>query len=187
MVSGASCGSSQAFSVDQRLGLSRRFAAALCGALLLAGCGGDDEGGDRTATAQTVTSPATATETETTETVSVPTEQTEARTGTSPEDQPGGAGDEEPARSQALFTGSGGKVRPTVVRVPAYIAIRIELRSGDGDTYALRFGNRTLRVDRSVGSFSASFSGLRPGKALTGEPVGRGNRVRVEATAEPGP
>jgi hypothetical protein len=162
--------------------------AALGLALLLgfaAGCGGDDEPG-KTATAQTETAPTTATETERTETVTVPTE-TQTQTSTSPEDQPGGAGDEEPARSQALFTGRGGRVRPTVVRVPAYISIRVELRSADGAAYALRFGNRTLRVDRSVGSVSASFSGLRPGNTLTGEPVNGGNRVRVEATAEPGP
>jgi len=167
----------------------------LCVAVLfVAGCGGDDEGAGK-ATAPAPSPPRTKTEAERSEAASVPSARTETgrspekqpRTGQSPEKHPGGAGDEEPARSQALFTGRGGRVRPGVVRVPSFIAIRVELRSADGATYALRFGNRTLRADRSASSVSASFSGLRPGKGLTGEPVGDGNRVRVEATAEPGP
>jgi len=125
------------------------------------------------------------TESARTETATTGTDTTE--TAESPEEQPGGAGDEQPARSQALFSGRGGRVRPAVVRVPAYIAIRVELRSADGAAYALRFGDRTLRVDRNLGSVLADFSGLRPGKTLVGEPVGSGNRVQVEATAEPGP
>jgi hypothetical protein len=153
---------------------------------LAAGCGGDDEEPERTATA-----PATETEGTTEEATEGETE-TEAReeeteTETeSPEDQPGGAGDEEPARSQALFTGRGGRIGPRVVRVPAFIAIRVELRSSDGRTYTLRIGGRTLRVDRDVDSVSARFDGLRPGKALAGT-AADGSRVRVEATAEPGP
>ena len=59
----------------------------------------------------------------------------------SPEDQPGGAGDEEPARSLALLTGEGGRITPPTVRVPAFISIRVELRSGDGREYGLRFGD----------------------------------------------
>ena len=38
--------------------------------------------------------------------------------------------------SQALFTGRGGRLTPRVVRVPPFIAIRVELRSADGATYA---------------------------------------------------
>jgi hypothetical protein len=154
---------------------------------VVAGCGGDDESSGKATAPQTQPAPKTATETERTNTVTVPSGRTETQTSTSPEKQPGGAGDEEPAHSQALFTGRGGRVRPAVVRVPAFIAIRVELRSADGATYGLRFGSRTLRADRDVSSVSASFAGLRPGKTLTGVPVGGGNRVRVEATAEPGP
>jgi hypothetical protein len=158
--------------------------AALVVTLALAGCGSDEE----STTPKAQTAPTTASETEQTETVTVPSETTgSTQTATSPEDQPGGAGDEEPARSQALLTGRSGRIKPTLVRVPAYIAIRVELRSADGGSYGLRFGSKTLRVDRTVGSRTADFSGLRPGKALVGEPVAGGNRVRVEATAEPGP
>jgi hypothetical protein len=156
-------------------------AAALAAAL--AGCGGDNEKSDtapkppaRTVTstdrtASTATSPAPKTETGRT------------LTSTSPEQAPGGAGDENPARSQALLTGRGGRISPPVVRVPPYISIRVELRSADGRTYTLRIGRRRITAGGQISSASASFPGLRPGKVL----VGAGNPVRIEANAEPGP
>jgi hypothetical protein len=159
--------------------------------LAAAGCGGDDENekaatgaGPRTQTTeatQTQTSPSTE---KTTATAPAKTTTTEP---TSPEDQPGGAGDEEPARSQAQFTGRAGRIGPRVVRVPAFIAIRVELRSADGGTYALRFGRRTLRAGGDVSSVSAEFDGMRTGESLIGRPIGAGNAVRVVANAEPGP
>ena len=121
-------------------------------ALAAAGCGGDDE--------PATTAPATTAETETatTETMTTPAEtQTETApaettpatgTGTSPEDEPGGAGDEEPARTLALFTARGGQIGPRLVRVPAFISVEVELRSADGGDYALRFGS----VDGEAGS-----------------------------------
>ncbi len=159
-------------------------AAAL--ALALAGCGGDDE--------ETVTPPAATTPTATeTPTVPEPPE-TEATTppetapATSPEEQEGGAGDEVPAESLALLTGRGGQITPRVVRVPAFISIRVELRSADGAPYVLRFGRSTLAVRDEVRSVSHRFDGLRPGSALVGKSAtGAGNQVRIEATAEPGP
>src|SRR4051812_591599 len=181
----ASCRSSQALSVDQRRSWIVPFIAALAAGIALAGCGGGDEG----TTSNAAPAPKTATETESTDTVTVPKETTETTgtsgTATSPEDQQGGAGDEEPARSQALFTGKGGRIRPTVVRVPSFIAIRVELHSGDGKAYALRFKGRILQVDGTIRSVSRNFAGLRPGKVLAGTGVNGSNAVRVEATAEP--
>ncbi len=171
-------------------------------AVLLAGCGSDDERADTettpsTATTETQTETAeTETETETesepeteTETGPATTETTAPETGptTSPEDQPGGAGDEEPARSLALLSGRGGRITPRVVRVPAFISIRVELRSADGAPYALRLNGRTLRAGGPIGSASTLLDGLRPGAAVVAKGVGGGNSVRIEATAEPGP
>jgi hypothetical protein len=99
----------------------------------------------------------------------------------------GGAGDEEPARTLALFTGRDGRITPRVIRVPAFISVRLELRSADGGTYGLRFGDKTITTGGELGSHSTTIDGLRPGKAIAGTPTGAGNRVRVEATAEPGP
>jgi hypothetical protein len=104
-----------------------------------------------------------------------------------PEDQPGGAGDEEPARTLALFTAKDGRITPRVVRVPAFISIQVELRSPDGQKYGLRFGDVTITAGGGLNSVSTTIDGLRPGKAIVGTPVGQGNRVRIEATAEPGP
>jgi hypothetical protein len=185
---------------------SRPLMAACLLALVLAvgACGDDDdESAEATATtpAETTTTEETApettpdeteTETETeTEQEPEPEPDTETAPSGSPEDQPGGAGDEEPARTLALFTGENGRIVPRVVRVPAYISIRVELRSADGRPYGLAFATDTssvrVRVSGALGSVSSTIDGLRPGQAITGNPIGNGTPVRIEATAEPGP
>jgi hypothetical protein len=179
------------------IGISpRKFTVKLSSALVIAlvlavsGCGGDDEESSATPRTDPVTTP-----TQTT-TVEAPTEteqespeaETETAPGeTGPEDHPGGAGDEEPARTLALFTAEDGRITPRVVRVPAFIAIQVELRSKDGSKYGLRFGDVTITAGGGLSSVSTRIDGLRPGKAITGEPTGPGNPVRIEATAEPGP
>lgn len=90
-----------------------------------------------------------------------------------------------PARSQALFTGRAGAIRPRLVQVPPFIAIRVELRSADGRAYSLRFGDRSIAVGRDIQTASTVFDGLRPGRRLIG--VGATGRIVVEASAEPGP
>lgn len=156
--------------------------------MALSACGDDDEDAS--------TAPAASTPAETTATESTPTEteeeepegtETETTPSESPEDEPGGAGDEEPARTLALFTGRDGRITPRVVRVPAFIQVQVELRSGDGAAYSLRFGDVTVRAGGDINSTSTSIDGLRPGEGITGKPGGAGNRVRIEATAEPGP
>jgi hypothetical protein len=163
-----------------------------CAALLaaLAGCGGDDNT-DATTTptvAETETTPAL---TDGIETIRERTAETQAQTApsteTSPEAMPGGAGDEEPARTLALFTAQDGRITPRVVRVPAFIAVKVELHSADGATYALRFGDTTITAGEQFDSVSTTIDGLRPGAAIVGRPQGAGNPVRIEATAEPGP
>jgi hypothetical protein len=181
-------------------------ACLLALALAVGACGDDDEErAERTATSPSRTPTETTTTEETapeeTETESETETETESETesenetetapGASPEDQPGGAGDEEPARTLALFTGEGGRITPRVVRVPAFISIRVELRSADGQEYGLLFVNETsrvsMRISGALGSTSSTIDGLRPGQAIIGKPVGTGTRVRIEATAEPGP
>jgi hypothetical protein len=184
--------------------VTRRLAPVVLALLVaLAGCGGDDEESAATTEAAppptaepapTETEAATEAETEETqaeETEAEPEPEPEpgepAEPPPSPEDQPGGAGDEEPARALALLTGEDGRITPRRVRVPAYISIRVELRSQDGQEYGLRFDGDTLRVSGGLSSVSTTIDGLRPGEAAVGTPTGPGNRVRIEATAEPGP
>jgi hypothetical protein len=187
-------------------------AFVLAVALALGACGSDgEERAGTTATSPTRTEGERAatsrgeTETEATETETTRPEagpeppEPGGRTGPeagrspspSPERQPGGAGDEEPARTLVLFTGEDGRISPRVVRVPAFISIRVELRSADGRPYGLEFESETarvrLRTSGRLGSVSSTIDGLRPGEAITGSPTGARNRVRIEATAEPGP
>jgi hypothetical protein len=157
-------------------------------ALAVSGCGDDDE---QPSSAPATTAPA---DTATTETEATPTEMEQeppstesVPTESTPEDQPGGAGDEEPARTLALFTARDGRITPRVVRVPGFISIQVELRSPGGQKYGLRFGDVTITAGGGLNSVSTTIDGLRPGKAIVGTPVGPGNRVRIEATAEPGP
>ena len=157
-------------------------------ALAVSGCGSDDEQASSTpattATTETAATESTPAETVTEESPGVKTETTPAEL---PEDQPGGAGDEEPARTLALFTAKDGRITPRVVRVPAFISIEVQLRSADGDKYKMRFGDTTITAGGGLSSVSTTIDGLRPGKAIVGTPEGPGNRVRIEATAEPGP
>lgn len=171
-----------------------RVAAALVvGLLVVAGCSDDDDEPETTATspppateateAETVTEPEVETEVETETEI-----ETEVETETSPEDEPGGAGDEEPARSLALFTASGGRVTPRVVRVPSFISVRVELRARDGGPYTLTIGGQRLEAGGQLSSVSVTLEGLRPGEAYVGRLSGAAaGRVRVSATAEPGP
>jgi hypothetical protein len=160
------------------------LAALVALALSVSACGDDDD-------EPSTTSAVTTSETEATE--SVPTEtETEAEAepppvettppAESPEDEPGGAGDEEPARTLALFTARGGRIAPRVVRVPAFISVQVALRAPDGGDYALRFGSVTVKSGAGH-----TFDGLRPGESMVGRPVGQGNPVTISATAEPGP
>jgi hypothetical protein len=169
----------------------RRLAlAALAFALVApAGCGGDDE----PQRADTASEPPPARSEKTQSTEAEKTEPAERapkkkRRPASPEDQPGGAGDEEPARVQALFTGRGGRITPRVVHVPPFIAVRLSLRSADGRDYGLRFpGRGSVRTGRRATTVSTTLEGLRSGVAINGLPAGSGNRVQIVADAEPGP
>ncbi len=176
------------------IGISaRKFTLNLLAAVVIAlalpvsGCGGDDEEPASLPTDPVTTPAQTATAEAPTNTEEEPQEPETAPPESGPEDQPGGAGDEEPARTLALFTASDGRITPRVVRVPAFIAVQVELRSKDGREYGLRFGDVTITAGGDLSSVSTKIDGLRPGKAITGEPTGPGNRVRIEATAEPGP
>jgi hypothetical protein len=162
--------------------------ALIAAVLVPAGCGGDDEKTPTTqgGTARTETATTESTPTESAERPSETTE-TSAQPTTAPEDMPGGAGDEEAARVLALFTARGGRITPRVVRVPAFIRVKVELRSADGRTYGLRFGDTTITAGGQFDSVSTAIPGLRQGEAVTGRATGAGNPVRIEATAEPGP
>lgn len=166
------------------------------------GCGGDDDerGSPRSPSSDTRTAPTTHTKTEAADANSdadrrpPPTNNVASGDGRteagsegvgSREDQPGGAGDEISAETQAEISGEGGELSPGRVRVPPFIAIRVELRSVDGAAYRLSGGGKRIAVGGAVKSASAEFAGLRPDKRLILS--GPSGRVVVEPSAEPGP
>jgi hypothetical protein len=105
---------------------------------------------------------------------------------TAPEDQPGGAGDEEPIGVNADFTGRSGRVSPRIVKVPPFIAVTVTLTSADGDDYVVRIGGNRLVTGPGVKHAKVKLAGLHQGGAYTGTVQG-GGTVRIEASAEPGP
>ena len=148
-------------------------------------CGDDDEQADRPAeTTPTVPTlpPVTTPPPETTPTQKEPDPDTEPRE-VPPEEQ---QGDEEPIRSEAVFTGRDGRLTPRAIRVPAFIAIRVILRSTDDRIYSLRIGGSELIIgDAGRRVAELELDGLLPDESYAGKsPQGD---VRVVASAEPGP
>ncbi len=171
---------------------------ATVAALTLAACGDDDEpsyGGGSTGATTTERTEPPLTETEETETAPAPGDTTggdeaddggaKAPSKVPSEDQEGGAGDEIPASSQALVTGDGGKLSPSTVRVPPFIAIRLRLRSADGVEYELTGGGKTVKAGGEIETAGTSFDGLRSGEKLVLK--GPAGNVTIVANAEPGP
>lgn len=123
-------------------------------ALVLAGCGStDDDSPDgrfvepETTPAETATATAPAEQPVTiTEQVPAPATQTAtapAPTPTSPEESPGGAGDEEGIQVAARFTlGSGGSLSPDGAQVPAFLGVSVVVDNQDSTAHRLEVGDR---------------------------------------------
>jgi hypothetical protein len=102
-----------------------------------------------------------------------------------PEEQ---QGDEEPIRSEAVFTGKNGRLTPREIRVPAFIAIRVILRSADAGVdqgYSLEIAGQRLAIGHARPVDELELDGLLPNESYEGKSP-QGN-VRVVASAEPGP
>src|SRR4051794_15325924 len=106
--------------LDRELAL-RRPPIVLAWAVLVlaAGCGGSRE--PAATPAATPTPTATVTVTATPSTAPTPT----ATASPSPEDQPGGAGDEQPPRVPLEFTLGDGGLRPATISVPAFLGLEL--------------------------------------------------------------
>ena len=163
------------------------LAAAVLAGLTLGACGGDDEPAESTTVETTPGwtpyAPVTTPPPETTVREDKPKDpDLEPRTVPQEEQE----GDEEAIRSEAVFTGRDGRLTPRVIRVPAFIAIRVILRSPRADEdYRLTIGGEQLAIGHGRAVDEAKLAGLPPNKAYSGTSPQGG--VRVVASAEPGP
>jgi hypothetical protein len=168
-----------------------RFKAALViGLLARAGCGG----GGTTTTSSTPAATAPQTQTQANglgtsepeiETTTTPTRKKKKN----PENQQGGAGDETPIATQALFTAKGGKVSPSRIRVPPFIAVKVVLRAKDEKGYTLVVNGKEVAVGEGRTEATVRLDGLRAGaKYVLHNQFGNKPRTLViVANAEPGP
>lgn len=120
------------------------------------------------------------------DTVRAPAETSPPMNAVAPEDQEGGAGDEEPIRVPATFTFTrDGAVRPPVVAVPAFFQIALRGVSRDGEPHEIVFQGTRIAVPAG-GRAGARVEGLKEGRY----PVaidGRENAATIVSGAEPGP
>jgi hypothetical protein len=173
----------------------RSRAALVIGLLALAGCGGGGgSSGTKAASApppsvSTTTTAPTPSATVPSQTAPAPKKKTPTKTATSPEQQPGGAGDETPIATQALFTGKGGKVSPSRVRVPPFIAVKIVLHAKDEKGYTLLVDGKEVAVGEGRTKATVRLDGLRPGAkyVLHNQFGNKPGTLVIVANAEPGP
>ena len=166
----------------------------MAGLLLgLGACGSDDEKSETTATSPPATQEETVTEEQETETEAEPGVEppaTETEPGTAPVAR--GRAGRGGRRGAGAHPGAVHRRRGPDQAAPGARA-RLHLDSSgaalarDGNSYGLTFAGRTIEVSDGLGSVSTTFDGLRPGEVLVGQVMGAPGRVRIEATAEPGP
>jgi hypothetical protein len=161
----------------------RRVAAAVIAAVLAVAAGGCGDDGAATVAEQATSAPAAATATAavpttTTPATATPTATTPATTGTAPtattgvppggdgagEDQPGGAGDEEPIRVPAAFRVQGATITPRQITVPAFLPVALAVTAvGDRRRVTVDApGAGTLDV-AAGGTARRMLDGLKPG------------------------
>ncbi len=182
-------------------------------ALTAAGCGGDDTtsatvvqgpttavgpatGPDATVPTTTVVTPTTSTSTSTstrpTATTGLPPGGVKpTTTGGAPaggEQGEGGAGDEEAARVPVTLTADGGALSPTVVTIPAFLAIELQV-SAKGSAEKLTIaapGGGTLSVAAGQ-TATKRLAGLKPGDYPVTTAGGGKTVLHVVNGGDPGP
>jgi hypothetical protein len=149
------------------------------GVVFLTGCGG---GGEQAA-APTATATGTPAATATTAPSATATPTITATT--SPEDQEGGAGDEQPARVPLEFTLSDGGLRPAKISVPSFLGLELIVHNQTGQPQRVTLeGSGDVDVPAND-TARAHFEGRRPGTYNVD--AGAAGHAQVVVGVEPGP
>jgi hypothetical protein len=158
--------------------LRRLAAALLVVTAVVAACGDDDEPAAGPAGTATATPTATATATPS----STPTPPAEsggtggaaspengggtggAAAPGNPEDQPGGAGDEEAARVPVEITVGADGITPRRVSVPAFLALQVVVHNERSEQVIVRLEGAEPMTVGPGATFTANLDGRRPGR-----------------------
>jgi hypothetical protein len=159
---------------------------ALLVAAALAGCGGDDEQTAAPATPSPAPSAATDTPTATPTETAIPSPTaTDAPTPENPEDQPGGAGDEEEIRVPVEYTLRERGISPPQVAVPAFLALELIINNETADTVVVRLDGAEPMTVAPGETGRARLPGRKKGQyVLDASPVGQALLI---TGAKPGP
>jgi hypothetical protein len=156
--------------------VARTLLAVLVVAAAVAGCGGDDD--------QTAAPSPAATETPTPSPTA--SASTQPLPSVSPEDEPGGQGDEQPIRVPAEFTfADGGAVKPTQVAIPAFFTIQLIVHNTTSQPIDVSFdGDKVLTVDAG-GTGKKELEGRKRGSYVLD--AGSAGQALIVTGAKPGP
>jgi hypothetical protein len=163
--------------MSARINRHMRILALWAGVVFLTGCGG----GNEPAAAPTATATPTATVTATPSATASATPTATA----SPEDQQGGAGDEQPARVPLEFTLTDGGLSPATISVPGFLGLELIVHNHTGQPQRVTLeGSGEVDVPAND-TARAHFEGRRPGTYRVD--AGAAGHAQVVVGVEPGP
>ena len=143
--------------------MRRPLVASLAVAAALSGCGGDDEPTAAPATPAPPAATATETPTETPTPTPSPAA-TDTPAPENPEDQPGGAGDEQEARVPVELTVASGGITPPEVSVPGFLALELIVHNKLPVEVVVRLEGATPIAVGPGKTARARLEGRRPGR-----------------------
>jgi hypothetical protein len=164
----------------------RRALIPLLAAAAFCGCGGDGQTTAAPGPTPTPTPPAAATEAPTaTPTATASPTATEAPTPANPENQPGGAGDEQEVRVPIELTLASGGITPPQVSVPGFLALELIVHNKLSVEVVVRLeGAKPIAVGPGA-TARARLEGRRPGRYTID--AGVAGKALLITGVDPGP
>jgi hypothetical protein len=158
-------------------------------AAALAGCAGGDEADQTAAPSTPAPAPSAATEaataTPTATATATPTATEQPLPSVAPEDQPGGAGDEEAIRVPAEFTVRDGGITPPQIAVPAFLSIELIVHNRSSQQVVVRLEGAEPMTVEAGGTGRARLEGRKKGSYVVD--AGPAGQAVLLTGAEPGP